>query len=382
MYYVHRRERKLAANAACAWYGAQRPAHENTGARGTGFIYFMIKVVRIMEKFNLLEECKDAGNIFISGHVRPDGDCVGSCLAMYMYLKKALPDAKVRLALEEPAEIFRCIRCFDEIDSTYAVEGDVDLFIALDCEKSRLGKAEEIFDSAKKHINVDHHISNERGCGEANYVVPGFSSTAELVYDLFDRQYMDEDIAKAVYIGIAHDTGIFRYSNTSPRTLRVAAELIEYGFDFPAAIDETFYEKTYAQNQLLGRALLESIVFMNGKCIVSAIDKKTLDFYNATPKDLEGIVNQLRITKGVECAIFMYETGNLEYKVSLRSCKYVDVSKVAAFFGGGGHVRAAGCNINGTFHDVVNNISKQIELQMIEHEESDKETADQESVKH
>ncbi len=116
----------------------------------------------------------------------------------------------------------------------------------------------------------------------------------------------------------------------------------------------------------LGRALLESIIFMGGKCIVSVIDKKTLDFYNATSKDLDGIVNQLRVTKGVECAVFMYETGNLEFKVSLRSCKYVDVSKVAAYFGGGGHVRAAGCNMNGTFYDVINNISKQIELQMQE----------------
>ncbi|MDE6056063.1 MAG: bifunctional oligoribonuclease/PAP phosphatase NrnA, partial [Lachnospiraceae bacterium] len=303
-----------------------------------------------MEKFDLLEECKDAKTIFISGHVRPDGDCVSSCLAMYMYLKKALPETKVKVSLEEPAEVFRCIKGFDEIDSTFAVENEVDVFIALDCEKSRLGEAGEIFANAKKRINVDHHVSNERGCGDVNYVVPGYSSTAELVYDLFDRQYMDLEIAKAVYIGIAQDTGVFKYSNTSPKTLRAAAELIEYGFDFPSIIDETFYEKTYAQNQLLGRALLESIVFMNGKCIVSAIDKKTLDFYNATSKDLDGIVNQLRVTKGVECAIFMYETGSLEYKVSLRSCKYVDVSKIAAFFGGGGHVRAAGCTINGTFY--------------------------------
>lgn len=323
----------------------------------------------MMEKFDLLEECKDARNIFITGHVRPDGDCVGSCLAMYLYLKKALPETKVKVSLEEPAEVFQCIKGFDEIDSTYTVDGDVDLFIALDCEKSRLGIAEELFANARKRINIDHHVSNERGCGDVNYVVPGFSSTAELVYDLFDRQYVDTEIAKAIYLGIVHDTGIFKYSNTSPRTLRVAAELIEYGFDFPEMIDETFYEKTYTQNQLLGRALLESIVFMDGKCIVSVIAKKTLEFYNATPKDLEGIVNQLRITKGVECAIFMYETGNLEYKVSLRSCKYVDVSRVAAFFGGGGHVKAAGCTINGTFYDAINNISKQIELQMKEHEE-------------
>lgn len=326
-----------------------------------------------MEKIQLLEECKEAGKIVISGHIRPDGDCIGACMAMYLYLTKALPDANVKVCLEQPADIFGCIKDIETIDSSYTIDGDVDVFIALDCEKSRLGDAEKIFENAKKRINIDHHISNERGCGDVNYVIPGISSTSELVYDLIEKQYMDEEIAKAIYIGIVHDTGIFRYSNTSPKTLRIAAELIEYGFDFPAIIDETFCEKTYTQNQLLGRALLESIMFMDGKCIVSVIDKKTLDFYNATSKDLEGVVNQLRIIKGVECAIFMYETGNLEYKVSLRSCKYVDVSKVAAYFGGGGHVRAAGCSLNGTFHDVINNISGQIVLQMKEYEEQHKE---------
>lgn len=322
-----------------------------------------------MENICLLDECKDAKYILISGHVRPDGDCIGSCLAMYLYLKKALPTAKVQLCLEEPPTVFQCIQDFDKIDSTYTVDGEVDVFIALDCEKSRLGEAEEIFAKAKKRINIDHHVSNKQGCGDINYVNSDMSSTAELVYGLMDKQYIDREIAKAIYIGIIHDTGIFQYSNTLPSTLCVAAELIKYGFDFSGLIDETFYEKTYTQNQLLGRALLESIMFMGGKCIVSAIDKKTLEFYNATAKDLDGIVNQLRITKGVECAIFMYATGNLEYKVSLRSCKYVDVSKVAAFFGGGGHMRAAGCTINGTFYDVVNNISKQIAIQMKAYEE-------------
>ena len=322
-----------------------------------------------MEKIYLLDECKEAKYILISGHVRPDGDCTGSCLAMYLYLKKALPTTKVQLCLEKPSEVFQCIQDFNKIDSTYIVDGDIDVFIALDCEKSRLGEAEEIFAKAKKRINIDHHVSNKQGCGDINYVNPGMSSTAELVYGLMDRQYIDREIAKAIYVGMIHDTGIFQYSNTSPNTLRTAAELIEYKFDFSGLIDETFYEKTYTQNQLLGRALLESIMFMDGKCIVSAIDKKTLEFYNASAKDLDGIVNQLRVTKGVECAIFMYAIGNLEYKVSLRSCKYVDVSKVAAFFGGGGHMRAAGCTINGTFYDVVNNISKQIAIQMKAYDE-------------
>ncbi|MBQ5850166.1 MAG: bifunctional oligoribonuclease/PAP phosphatase NrnA [Lachnospiraceae bacterium] len=320
-----------------------------------------------MEIINLLKECEGAQSIVISGHVRPDGDCVGSCMAAYLYLKKAMPSADIKVCIEKPASVFGCIKDFELIDSSFSVEAPVDVMIALDCEKSRLGEAEEIFKLAKKTINIDHHISNEHGCGDINYVIPSASSTSELIYDVMDKSYMDMDIAKAVYIGIVHDTGVFKYSNTSPKTLRIAAELIEYGFDFPSIIDETFYEKTFVQNQILGRALLESIMFMDGKCIVSYVDQSTLDFYNATPTDLEGIVNQLRIIKGVECAIFMYQVGNLEYKVSLRSCKYVDVSKVASYFGGGGHVRAAGCTMNGTFHDVINNISGQIEKQMKEY---------------
>jgi phosphoesterase RecJ-like protein len=328
----------------------------------------------MMDKINLLDECKDAKTIVISGHIRPDGDCVGSCMAMYLYFSKALPKANVKVFLEEPSAIFNCIKDFDKIDATYKIDKAVDVLIDLDCEKTRLGKAESLFDNAKKTINIDHHISNKAGCGDINYVDVTASSTSELVYDLMEKKYVDEDIAKAVYIGIIHDTGIFQYSNTSPKTLRTVADLVEFGFDFPTIIDETFYEKTYTQNQLLGRALLESIMFMDGRCIVSCIDKKTLDFYNASSKDLDGIINQLRVIKGVECAVFMYEIGTMEYKVSMRSCKYIDVASVASYFGGGGHVRAAGCTMNGTFYDVINNISARLELQFIEHAENSQET--------
>ncbi len=227
-----------------------------------------------------------------------------------------------------------------------------------------MGEAEKYFDRAKKKINIDHHISN-KGCGDVNYIVPEASSTSELIYNgIADKTMLDEEIAKALYIGIIHDTGVFQYSNTSPATLTAAADLISYGFDFPRLIDETFYEKTYVQNQILGRALLESFLFMDGKCVVSMIDRKTMKFYRAEPQDLNGIVNQLRNTKGVECAIFMYQTNTLEYKVSLRSNGKVDVAKVACFFGGGGHVRAAGVTMQGTFYDIVNNLSAQIAVQL------------------
>lgn len=315
---------------------------------------------------NIYEEVKDAKTIGISGHIRPDGDCVGSCMGLYLYLRKMCPHAQIQVMLEKPADVFSCISGIEEINSEFApITEKFDVYIALDSEKSRIGQAERFFDGAGKRINIDHHISNAKGCGDVNYVVPTASSTSELVYDVIaDKKDMDEQIAKALYIGIIHDTGVFHYSNTSPKTFKIAADLIAYGFDFSRIIDETFYEKTYVQNQILGRALLESIVFMDGKCIVSMIDKKTMAFYHADFHDFEGIVSQLKSTKGVECAIFMYQTGTMEYKVSLRSNGAVNVAQVASFFGGGGHVRAAGANMQGTFHDIVNNLSAQIEKQL------------------
>lgn len=314
---------------------------------------------------NILEEVKGASTIGIGGHIRPDGDCVGSALGLYLYLVKVCPEATVQVFIEKPADVFSCISGIDKIHTDFATEVEAfDVFIALDTSKDRLGDAQEYFDRAKKRINIDHHVSN-KGCGDVNYIVPEASSTSELVYQVIeDKSGLDAEIAKALYIGIVHDTGVFQYSNTSPETLRIAAELVSYGFDFSKLIEETFYEKTYIQTQILGRALLESILFMDGKCVVSMIDKKTMKFYQAQPYDLEGIVSHLRNIKGAECAIFMYQLDTLEYKVSLRSGGKVNVAKVASFFGGGGHERAAGVTMRGTFHDIVNNLSAHIDAQL------------------
>lgn len=314
---------------------------------------------------DLLKECNGAKRIGISGHIRPDGDCVGSCLALYLYLKKCLPDAYIKVFLEKPAEIFHEIEGFGNIDSAFGEEEAFDVFFALDCANDRLGEAEKYFLGAKKKINIDHHISN-KGCGDLHVVRPDVGSACEVLYDLMDKNLLDKDISMALYIGIIHDTGVFQYSNTTPETLQRAAHLISFGFEFPRLIEETFYQRTYLQTQIMGRALMESIRFMDGRCIVSVLDRKTMDFYQVNTKDLDGIVNQLRNIKGVNCAIFMYETGVLEYKVSMRSDEKVDVAKVAAYFGGGGHMRAAGCSMKGTFHDCVNNLSLHIEQQLKE----------------
>lgn len=318
---------------------------------------------------NIRELCKDAERIGIGGHIRPDGDCVGSCLGLFLYVKKLFPEKEVKVFLEKPADIFSCIRGFDEIVvlGKEAPEGEpFDLFFAVDCAKERMGAAQKLFETAKETVNIDHHVSNAKGTGKYNYIYPEASSASELVYELVEEEMMDRDIAAALYMGIAHDTGVFRYSCTSPATLQAAAKLISYGFDFSRLIEETFYEKSYVQNQVMGRALLESILIMDGKCIVSYIDRRTMEFYKVTSADMEGIVSQLKLTKGTECAVFMYEIRSLEYKVSLRSGGKVNVAKVAELFGGGGHVRAAGCMMNGTFHDVINNLSLHIEEQLEE----------------
>ncbi len=311
---------------------------------------------------NINELCGPASSIAISGHIRPDGDCVGSTLGLYNYFKKIYPEKKISIYLEQPSMTFSYLKGFDEI-ITAPDDNVYDLFFALDLgDKERLGDNAVFFETAGDTVCIDHHISNT-GFARHDYIVPDASSTSELVYTVIDEDKVDEDIAKCIYTGIIHDTGIFQYSNTSERTMDICGRLMSFGFDFPKIIDETFYERTYVQNQILGRSILESIIFMDGKCIASAIDRKTMDFYGATSKDLEGIVNQLRYTKGVDCAIFMYESGPLEYKVSMRSNGVIDVSKIATTLGGGGHVRAAGFTMTGRYHDIINNISDMIEKQ-------------------
>ncbi len=310
------------------------------------------------------ELLKGVKTVGITGHERPDGDCIGSCMGMYLYIKKNYPKIRVDVFLETIPPEYLFIKDTDQVHSDFQTDIEVyDLFICMDSGKERTSGAEKLFDAAKKTVNIDHHVSN-KGTGDELYIVTTASSACELVYDVLDHDKMDVDIAKAIYTGMVTDTGVFKYNNTSPRTMQVAAELISYGFDFGSLIDHVFYEKTYLQNQILGRALLESILLMDGKCIVSVISKQTMDFYGAGSADLEGIVNQLLLTIGVECAIFMYEKAPLEYKVSLRSCGTVNVSEVAEMFGGGGHVRAAGCVVNGTQHDVINNLTKYIHKQL------------------
>lgn len=313
--------------------------------------------------------CEDKQSIAISSHIRPDGDAFGSTLGLYNYLKKKYPEKRVEVFLIDPNPLFAFLPGYTEIKSEPSDEA-FDLFIALDLgERERLGKNRDLLDNARERVCIDHHLGYTGIATEANsFVVPEASSTAELVYEAIGHDEIDEDIAICIYTGIICDTGVFQYSCTSSRTMEIAAHLISFSFDNSKVVSEAFFEKTYRQNLLLGRSLLESILLMDKKVIVSAITQRTLKFYNATTKDLEGIVSQLRCTKGVDVAIFMYETATGEYKVSLRSNENIDVERIASKLGGGGHERAAGLNMSGSYYDVVNNVTAEIEKQYKEKE--------------
>lgn len=312
----------------------------------------------------LAEILKGKRSVAISGHIRPDGDCVGSSMGLYLYLKDNFPDIEADVYLEPIADCYKIIRRTEEIHHEAKAGIVYDLFICLDCgDQARLGFSAPLFEQARQTVCIDHHVSND-AFADLNHIVPDASSTSELIYRLLKSEKIGKACAEALYMGMAHDTGVFQYSCTAPETMEAAADLMRKGIKADEIIEKSYFEKSYVQNQILGKALLESMMILDRRAIVSYVSQKDLRFFEAVPSDLEGIVSQLRQTTGVEVAIFLYEMELHTYKVSLRSKGCVDVSKIAKYFGGGGHVRAAGVTMKGTVHDVINNICGQIALQL------------------
>lgn len=304
----------------------------------------------------LTEMVKSAESIAIGGHVRPDGDCVGSCLGVYLYLKKHFPDKQIHVYLESIPEVFQFLKGSEDILHEIPEDKIYDLFILLDCgDAQRLGFSAPLYENAKASFCIDHHVSNQ-AFATKNYIEPEASSTCELVYHLLGSDQISEEIAECLYVGIVHDTGVFRHSCTHPSTMCVAADLMEKGIDFTKIITETFDEKTFAQNQIMGYVLVNAIQFLEGRGVASYVDLEKMAEYRVQTKQLDGIVNQLKLTKGADLAVFMYELEKGFYKVSLRSTEAVDVSRLSQIFGGGGHARAAGFSISGTFAEILEKV--------------------------
>lgn len=300
---------------------------------------------------------KAAGTIAISGHTNPDGDCVGSALALCTYIHDCFPGRRVDVYLDAVVEKFRFLRYADDV-LTEPSEEIYDLFFCLDCsETDRLAAFSPMFGRAKHTICVDHHVNGGTGFGELRFVDSTAAATCEILFHLFEEEHISFDCAQCLYLGLVHDTGVFKHSNTTRQVMEMGGILIEKGVRPEHIIDNTFYKKTYIQNQILGRALMESILLLDGKIIFSSIKKRDMDIYGVDGSDMDGIIDQLRVTEGVECAIFLYEKEEGIFKVSMRSNGRVNVREIARTFGGGGHIKAAGCTMDGDVRDIVNNIS-------------------------
>ena len=310
--------------------------------------------------------------VAISGHIRPDGDCVGSCMAVYNYICDNYPDIMADVYLETIPDKFMFLKNANKIRHIRETDGkkEYDLFIALDCgDAGRLGMAGQYFEVAKSTFCVDHHISNQ-SFADFNYIFPNASSTCELVYQLLDSSKITKEIAECIYLGIVHDTGVFQYSCASSKTIEIAGKLMDKGIDYSRIVDETFYIRTFAQQQILGKALMDAELHFDGMCISSVIKRKQLEKFHVEPKDMDGIVSTLRSTTGVEVAIFVYPNENDTYKVSLRSASYVDVAEIAVEFGGGGHSRAAGLSMEGKPDDILKKVLAKVKKQLKTKEEN------------
>ena len=288
---------------------------------------------------------KDISTLAIFGHVRPDGDCAGSTLALYNYVTDNFPNIKVQVYLEKFPESYKILNGADKALPLFEGSGNqpYDAAVLMDTpsfERVGAGGAEAI-KAARKTCNIDHHISNPLNLCDLNIVRPEASSACEVLFDQLDPNKISVQTASCLYLGIVHDTGAFKFSSTGKHTMEVVGALIEKGVDFARIVNETYYSRTYKQTLVTGYVLSHCKLALEGKVVHAYVTPETLKEFDVTPGDLSNVIDTLREVSGTEVALFLYPVND-KYKISLRSNYVVDVNAIAKEFGGGGHTRAAG----------------------------------------
>ncbi len=288
-------------------------------------------------------------------HYRPDGDAVGSQLAVAILLKQL--DKQVEAWNDDtvPAK-FRFLPHSDIVTRPPDAPKDFDVVIALDTSTwQRVGAAAQRIGQRKAFINIDHHVSNEK-FAEINWVVPGAPATGQIVFDLIKRGGFDLslDIATCLYAAIATDTGNFTYTNTSAASLRAAADLVETGVNVGELSRHVYESYPYARVQLLQMALADLTMADRNRIAYYWLTNDMFQQSGATREDTEGLIDHARSIQGVLVAVLFEELPEPgKFRMSLRS-KHpkVDVNSIARHFGGGGHREAAGARLSGAPHEV------------------------------
>ncbi len=293
---------------------------------------------------NILQEIQKAKSIVLLTHENPDGDAVGSSLAMYLALKE-MGKENVDIIIPEYPHTYKFLPNVDKVKKQGQKE-PYDVAISLDCATIKmLNGWSNYFEEAKTKIVIDHHSTNTM-YGDLNYVNPDSPACAQIlltILEYFNIQITNE-IGKCILTGIITDTGGFQYQATRPETFEFAARLLKSGINVSEIYKKAMNTKTRENFELRKRAIDRMEFLENGKISFTYITKEDIEEVKATQDDLEGIVEEGRNIQGVEVSIFIKEKEK-GYKASLRSNEYVNVSDVCLIFGGGGHKHAAGCTV-------------------------------------
>lgn len=305
-------------------------------------------------------------HFLVVSHVQPDGDAISSTCAVG-YLLDRLKKNFVMINEDSIPEKFGYL---PQVEQIQLVTKDPQHFfkhiIAVDCaDLSRMGQAEQLISPNPEILNIDHHPTNN-DYGQLNLVEPSAAATAEILYDLYDQFDLawDQDFATCIYTGILTDTGGFRYANTTAKLMNIAADLLRYGVNAHEMAEKLLEKRSYNHLQLLGRALNTLSFTEDRRVSWVALSEKDIKETNASIDDYEGIVHYPRNIDGVDVGILFREVDSETVKISLRSSDRVNVSEIAKFFNGGGHVRAAGATLKSSLSNavslVINKVKKEL----------------------
>jgi len=312
-------------------------------------------------------QIQSSEDICILPHVYADGDALGASLALALALERL--GKKVKVYLEE--DIPDVYNFLPQKEKMVVYNGeDINsncLVIALDTgDTDRLGKRISVFEKAEITVNIDHHGTNTL-FAKYNYVDRKASATGEIVYYLVKilNTEIDDYIAICLYVAISTDTGNFRYSNTTSETHTIVADLVKRNIDIAALSRQLFDTVSLEKTRLTGKVINSIELLHAGKTAVMVITNAMLAETGAKEEDCDGMVNIGRNIKGVEVAVLFRENSKGNVKVNLRSNEYVDVSKIAFEFSGGGHPRAAGCTVEGDLQAVKKSVVERISRELV-----------------
>jgi phosphoesterase RecJ-like protein len=310
----------------------------------------MTTATEVSVRARIADEIGRRQRFVLSSHVRPDGDAIGSQLAMAFALEQLGKQVRLvnRDAPPTPMKVFPGVTRIEVADR---IDDPGDAVIVMECgELSRTGV--DGFERAFV-INIDHHPGNT-AFGALNWFDIGAAACGEMVFDLVRELgvQLTPEIATHIYIAILTDTGSFHYSNISPRTFDICRQCVEAGIDPPWIAGAIYDSNSLGRLKLFGAVLSKMELDASGQVATVYVDQKLAKSCGGTYEDTEGIVNLPLSVKEIEAVAFFKEAGLDDWRVSLRSKGEVDVNAIAKQFGGGGHKNASGCNARGAFEDV------------------------------